>query len=140
MRGHPILLIFLLPALIALGHDIYLFYINHLSSGTLSLDLIKEEFKFSALGFIWTTYSPESYKEALRAVQPETWALIDYSLTFKAFFVGLGFAGILTFLFALLALFGVGPLASEERIVHGSSKDSGFRGSKKGGKMQYKRK
>ena len=61
----PALLIFLLflPALIALGHDIYLFYVNHAATARIvNIELIDQQFKFSAFGFIWTNYAPGSYR------------------------------------------------------------------------------
>ena len=112
MRGLPIIILLLIPAFIALGHDCYLFYQEHLNPGVLSLDLIVEKFKFSALGYIWTTYDVESYKNAVGSLEADQWSLLDYILTFKAFYVGLGFAGIFILLFAILALFGRGPFTS----------------------------
>jgi len=118
----PFILIFvlLIPAMIALGHDIYLFFINHMPNGGLpSWELIKEKFKFSAFGFLWTNYEPESYKTVASGLAPETWAKIDSFLTIKAFFGCLSFAGIITALMAFAALFGLGPMASEGGRVYG---------------------
>ncbi len=127
----PFLLIFvlLIPAFIALGHDVYLFFNNHVNDPLMvSTGLIEEEFKFSAFGFIWTNYEPESYKAAARSMSPENWAMLDKFLTIKAFFGGLYFAGIIIAIMMVLALFKIGPMAGE--------KDTVF----KGGKSQYSRK
>ena len=114
MRATPLILILLIPALIALGHDIYLFYTNFLNPGMFSIDLLMKEFKFSALGFIWTTYDVESYKMAVQSMAPADWAKLDKFLTLKAFYVGLTFTGIFILLFAILKIFGKGPFAGEQ--------------------------
>ena len=137
-----VIILLLIPALIALGHDFYLFYINHLNPGVFTMDLLKEEFKFSALGFIWTSYEVESYKSVVKSADQETWSTIDTILTWKAFYVGLAFAGIMTVLFLILKIFGVGPFASEEQesFVASSKKDVSFRAGSQSKKMNYKRK
>jgi hypothetical protein len=139
----PALLIFvlLIPAFIALGHDIQLFYVNHAQDAhVITTDFIKEKFKFSAFGFIWTNYEPESYKATASSLDPETWAMVDKFLTIKAFFAGLTFAGVMVALLALLALFGIGPMAGEAKLVYGSNKKEPTRIGKKSGGMEYKRK
>ncbi len=130
MRGFPLIFLLLIPAFIALGHDIYLFYENFLNPGVFSLDLLLKEFKLSALGFIWTSYDVESYKMAVESMEPKDWAVIDLLLTLKAFYVGLGFAGTFVALFIILKLFGKGPFAKKDGILHGSSKNSGFNAKK----------
>ena len=137
-----VILLLLIPAFIALGHDFYLFYINHLNPGVFSIDLLKEEFKFSALGFIWTNYELESYKSVVKSTDRETWSTIDTILTWKAFYVGLAFAGIMTVLFLILKIFGVGPFSSEEEtsFVASGKKDVSFRAGSSSKKMNYKRK
>ncbi|MCB1581011.1 MAG: hypothetical protein H6859_08890 [Rhodospirillales bacterium] len=140
MRASVIFLL-LIPAFIALGHDFYLFYNEHLNPGVFSIDLLKKEFKFSALGFIWTTYDEASYKSVVESTAPETWATIDSLLTIKAFYAGLAFAGIFTAFFLILKLFGKGPFVNEEAIyMEKSSKDVSFRAGSQSKKMQYKRK
>ena len=141
MRASLVFLL-LIPAFIALGHDIYLFYMEHLNPGIFSIDLLMEKFKFSALGFIWTTYAVDSYKAVVETTAPETWATIDQFLTIKAFYLGLGFAGVFIVLFVILQQFGIGPFAGESG--GGSSKKNkertSFRGGAQSKKMQYKRK
>ena len=140
MRASVIFLL-LIPAFIALGHDFYLFYNEHLNPGVFSIDLLKKEFKFSALGFIWTTYDEASYKSVVENTAPETWATIDSLLTIRAFYAGLAFAGVFITFFLILKLFGKGPFVNEEAIyMEKSSKDVSFRAGSQSKKMQYKRK
>ncbi len=146
MRPSSFIFILLLPAFIALGHDMFLFYVNYISLEGLSLDLILQEFKFSAFGFIWTTYDEEGYKNFVRSTDPQTWAIIDSLLTFKAFYTGLAFAGIMVCLFYLLGFFKIGPFAREGKVFYGKydqkgkKKDVSFRGGQGSGKIEYKRK
>ncbi|MCB1720174.1 MAG: hypothetical protein H6860_06380 [Rhodospirillales bacterium] len=140
MRASIIFLL-LIPAFIALGHDFYLFYNEHLNPGIFSIDLLKKEFKFSALGFIWTTYDEASYKSVVENTAPETWATIDSLLTIRAFYAGLAFAGVFITFFLILKLFGKGPFANEEAVyTEKSSKGVSFRAGSQNKKMQYKRK
>ena len=138
----PGLLLFLLlaPALIALGHDIHLFYANHAAEAAMvTSKLVEEKFKFSAFGFIWTTYSPETYKTTAASTDPETWAMIDSFLTIKAFYAGLTFAGAIIALMVFFALFGLGPMAGDGGRIYGG-KDKAPTIHKKGEKMKYNRK
>ncbi len=136
MRGLPLIILLLIPAMIALGHDAYLFYVNHAQGpAPISLDMIIEKFKFSALGFIWTTYDVESYKLAVSSMSEDDWSIIDHILTYKAFFVGLGFAALFIVPFSIMALFGKGPLSGSGNTI-GSSPTK----SKKGEKFKYNRK
>lgn len=84
MRGIFIFLV-LIPALVALGNDFYLFAELHLENKPFSFGLLQEKFKFSALGFIWTHYDLASFKETVKSMPPEDWARIDKMLTYKAF-------------------------------------------------------
>jgi hypothetical protein len=132
MRATPLILLLLIPALIALGHDIYLFYTNFLNPGMFSIDLLMKEFKFSALGFIWTTYDVESYKMAVQTMEPKDWKQLDAFLTLKAFHVGLAFAGLFVVLFSILKIFGKGPFAGEKESKSKipQKKKSGFASKK----------
>lgn len=87
-----IFLIFLvsLPALAAIGHDIWLYYNDP-----------SRPFEFAALGFIWTKYHPESYRAVMEGTSPETWGTINYLLTFPALYLGLVFA---LFFYAVIGL------------------------------------
>ena len=141
-----LLFLLLIPALIALGHDCYLFYQQHLNPGIFSVDMFMEEFKFSALGFIWTTYAVDSYKIVFETTESGTWATIDSFLTIKAFYLGLTFAGALIVLFTILKQFDMGPFYDGEKATSGLSKKKrkkepeSFRGGGKSKKMNYKRK
>jgi mannose/fructose/N-acetylgalactosamine-specific phosphotransferase system component IIC len=75
------LLIVTLPILGALGHDIYLYTLDQ-----------GRGFEFSALGFIWTKYHPESYKALIDAIPQDYQELLNYILTYKAFYIGLAIA------------------------------------------------
>ncbi len=147
MRALPVFLV-LIPAFIALGNDLYLFTEIHLEDKLFSIDLLMEKFKFSALGFIWTHYDIDSYKEAVKSMSPEEWAKIDYLLTFKAFHLGLWFAGIMIVIFYAMKLGGIGPFVTDEESTKSMSfgrqskkaqKDS-FRSGTSSKKMKYKRK
>jgi hypothetical protein len=144
MRGVSFIILLLIPAMIALGHDTYLFYVNYVETRGFSLDLLMKEFKFSSLGFIWTTYDEESYKTTVGSVDPETWSIIDYLLTFKLVFVCLGFTAVMCVLYFIVGLFGKGPFAIERaaRVFHSSdSKDAtSFRSGQTSKKFEYKRK
>ncbi|MBX2833973.1 MAG: hypothetical protein KTR28_03280 [Micavibrio sp.] len=109
------LIIVMIPALIALGHDGYLFYMEHMNPGRFNMQLLQDKFKFSSLGYIWTTYDVESYKTTRESLSDEDWAELDTILTFKAFYVGLGFAAVMMFILGLFALFGKGPLSKREK-------------------------
>jgi len=149
MRGLPLILLLLIPAFIALGHDIYLFYIHEIEplrvvTFDALLRLLQEKWKFAALGYIWTTYDVESYKLTVESTSKEDWAVLDWLLTFKAFFVGLGFAGIFLVPFGLMALFGKGPLASEggSGVVYGGKdkKSNPLKKRDETNQYKYKRK
>lgn len=144
MRALPVFLV-LIPALIALGNDIYLFSEEY-SEDITSIDFVMEKFKFSALGKSWTHYDIDSYKATVKSMG-EDWPKLDRLLELKAFYLGLGFAGFMIALFYFLKMFGVGPFVSEDtgktvsfsRSSKKASKDS-FRAGTKSKKMQYKRK
>lgn len=130
MRGvHLFMFVLALPALAALGHDIYLYY-NNPDMG----------FKFAALGFIWTNYHPESYKWTVEQTQPMGyWDSINSLLAQKAFFVGLAFAGIFYVLIGILKLLGVGA-EKELKSFSGNKRVDEMLGRKKAGGFKYKRK
>ena len=69
MRGGIIFFCVLiaLPALAALGHDVYLAYID-MEAGK------PDPFKLSALGWIWTTYNMDSYQYARDFIDKQTWS------------------------------------------------------------------
>lgn len=121
-KATPIILLLLIPAMIALGHDIYLFVSQLDQNQIINLDTIREDFKFSALGFIWASYEPESLKTIAQSMDKDDWLLYENFLTFKAFFVGLGFAGIFIILFTVLKFFNHGPFADPNAASKGPYK------------------
>lgn len=146
MRGVSLfMLIVALPALAALGHDIWLFYDNYgLGSIQRDLETILQEkgasSLFAALGFIWTQYCPDSYAWTVENTAPETWALISEFLTYKAFFVAAAFAGAVYILLGLLKLLGVWPFAGERQPRRFSPRAGAVkRGGRRTG-LRYKRK
>lgn len=147
MRNPTVIFLFLIPAIIALGHDTYLFYTNIVETKGFTLDLLLSEFKFSSLGYIWTSYDEEGFKMALMSTDKETWAWIDYLLTFQAFYLGLAFAAVMSFIFFFFGVvFGIGPLAFENGKVFQSpasskkKEDTSFRSGQQSKKLNYKRK
>ncbi len=115
MQGLTLLMFVLLwPALIALGHDVYLFYINEgmqSAQGLLQGQTPNDKgflSLFASLGFIWTAYHPESYKFTVESVDKETWAYINLLLKQKAVFVGLAFAGFSYVIILIVKLLSVG--------------------------------
>ncbi|MCB1562501.1 MAG: hypothetical protein KDJ75_02910 [Alphaproteobacteria bacterium] len=134
-----------IPALVALGHDIYLFVVNY-GLDSLPDSLIANEkgagTHFASLGFIWTEYAPESYAFVVRSVAPESWAIIDSLLTIKAFVAGLLFAGFFYFILGILRVLHLWPFAESGGRVYSSGRatDSGFKKSRSSGQLKYKRK
>ncbi|MGB4057138.1 MAG: hypothetical protein WBK77_03535 [Alphaproteobacteria bacterium] len=128
MRSLGLLTFLLIPAMAALGHDLYLFYQNQ-----------EKGFEFAALGFIWTRYEPESYKSAVEITTPDGyWPYINFILAQKAVLVGVVFAAIMMVFIGLLQLLGVG---GERKIKapSGSRRSDEIMG-KKSAKYKYNRK
>ncbi len=132
-RGLAYFLIFL-PAIIAVCHDFYLFTENSrvedIEKAIMEGEPPVVAF-FADLGFIWTKYHQESYRWVASSLPEDQWAIINFFLTQKAFFVGIGLgvlAYILEFILTWLGLFS------------GSASDSNKPVSKaKGKRFKYKR-
>lgn len=145
MRGvHFFMLLVLVPAILALGHDIFLFTQNgSVNELTTTIQDQDEGVRtlFSDLGFVWTEYHPESYKQTVEALEPEQWAKINKVLAHKAVLVGLAFAGMFYVLLFILKLFGAWPFRGTqgERIAANKSVDDILKKGS-GKKMKYKRK
>ena len=145
MRALPVFLV-LIPAFIALGNDIYLFTVYFLEDELFTVDLLLENFKFSALGFIWTHYDIDSYQSTVKSMGDD-WSKLDYLLTFKAFHLAIGFAIVMIVLFYIMKMAGFGPFVTEDsggsvsfsRQSKSAGKDS-FRAGSTSKKMKYKRK
>ncbi len=110
--------VLLFPAFALLGHDFYLFFNN-----------AEGQFALSDLGYIWTQYSPESYKWVVQNVEKDTWAVINEILTQTALILALIFAGFFYVILGLLKLFGAWPF-------HHSSGERSY----KNAKVKYARK
>lgn len=130
MRGAGLFLfIVTIPALVALGHDAYLYYINQ-----------PKPFDFAALGFIWTQYDPESYKMAVEQVEPMGyWPWLNWLLAQKAVFVGAAFAAFFYMLVGILHLLGVGR-EKEVTNFSGNRRTEEMLTGKKTRGFKYKRK
>ena len=135
----------LLPALAALGHDIYLFYthegVNNVVADATQAIADKGAFTlFASLGYIWTQYDPENYKLIAQSLDEETWSALNTLLSYKAFFVGLAFAGFFYVLLGCLKLLSVWPFRKEnlESFAATNRADQAFGRQKK--KMKFKRK
>ncbi|MFK7840036.1 MAG: hypothetical protein AB8B83_06860 [Bdellovibrionales bacterium] len=138
-----IIFILLIPAIGFLIHDCYLLYANHISQASfISLDLIINNFKLSAFGFIWATYAPETYKTVAAGTDPETWAKIDSFLTLTGFYTSLAFAGTIIAFLIFFAFFGLGPMANDGGRVYASKekKSPKIGKGKNKGKMKFTRK
>lgn len=57
-RYLPMFIVCLIPAMISLGHDLYLFQQNP-----------EEGIRFASLGWIWANYSPESMQETINSME-----------------------------------------------------------------------
>jgi hypothetical protein len=130
MRGiHFFMFLVALPAIAALGHDAYLYYINQ-----------PKPFDMAALGFIWTSYEPDSYKWVVEQTQPlGYWPYINWILAQKAVFVGVAFAGFFYILIGILRLLGVGG-EKEVKNFSGNRRVDEILSNKKQGGFKYKRK
>ena len=98
-----------LPVLGIIGHDIYLYQMNP-SKG----------FEFTALGFLWTKYHPESYSQAIQTLDPETWNTLNTILTYKALYIALipfGICLILTIIFK-----GIGRIKERKNSAAAAAK------------------
>ncbi len=132
MRGvHLFMFVLALPALVALGHDAWLYYQNQ--------DM---GFQFAALGFIWTKYHPESYRWAVETTEPAGyWPYINEILAQKAVVVGAVFAGFFYVIFGILKALGVWPFNEETvQTFSGSRRTGEILGDKKTARFKYKRK
>ena len=123
MKGiHFFLLIVTIPVVLALGHDLYLFYVAQ--DQQLSADLISKiytedrparQFDFAALGFIWTNYSPDSYALMSESFEPDEWKNIQEFLKLPAVYVAAAFA-VLMYIVALLYKIGCSIKEKSERV------------------------
>lgn len=108
------LFLIFLPVFMALGHDVFLFFTanNDIALDVQAISRLYHEdrpgrgFSFASLGYIWTTYSPETFRMATDSFTPEEWAGIRKFLSFKAVIVAAAFS-FLIYIFVLIGrLFG----------------------------------
>lgn len=78
-----IYLLLLAPAGVAMGYELVQYY----NGENPALD-------FSALGFLWTEYHPQSFEYISNLLGPDIWGIINPILTYPAVYVGLAFAAI----------------------------------------------
>lgn len=109
---HFFLLIVTLPMIIVLGHDLYLFYVAqgeqldpNLATKLFTEDRPSRGFSFAALGYIWTTYSPDTYKTLSESFEEQEWANIQQFLELKAFYVMAAFAAVMYALAGIVTIF-----------------------------------
>lgn len=146
MRGvHLFMIILLIPAILALGHDIYLFTQNSsINEATQALQDQDEGIRsfFADTGFLWTEYSPNTYKATVESLDPEQWAKVNKILAHKAVLVALAFAGIFYALLLLLKILGVWPFRRGESSGGGrkSKGKDDILSRGKSEKFKYKRK
>lgn len=90
-----LLLLVALPAIIALGHDIYLFYLvneklaNDLDFAALTAlyaeDTPGRGFNFASFGFLWTHYAPEHFRATIEPMDQATREALLPFLRWEAF-------------------------------------------------------
>lgn len=136
MRGLSVLCFLLaLPALAALGHDIYITYQDQDFTKTMM---------FSDVGFLWTRYGPESYKWAQDNLGKETWdgfltPLLEQTTVIVAVIPAL----LVYTLLLLLKLLNFPPFSDGTKTFGHFRKKGNFSFSgtdKSQGKFRYKRK
>lgn len=139
MRGFAILgFLLALPAFAAIGHDIYLAYNNTNMEGV-------DRFYFSALGWILTEYSPETYDFLYDGSDEETWNnFIDPLLKQKAVVVGAAPFAIFALIVGSMRILGLGPYEGQGLKITGSKKRKkgkySFSSEEAHKKVKYKRK
>lgn len=113
------MILVLVPAIVALGHDIYLFYAtegvdNVVSDATKIFEEKGASSFFAALGFIWTKYDVESFRLVAQSMDEKTWSYINLVLAQKAVIVGLVFAGFWYALLGILRVLKAWPFRDQE--------------------------
>ena len=107
--------IVLIPAIVAIGHDVYLFITQ---TGIENYDGISGGDKpwhshFAALGWIWTNYHPDSYRWVSQNIDPSQWTFISALLGQKAVVVSLCFGAVLYTIARVFHALKTRPLKSE---------------------------
>jgi hypothetical protein len=133
MRGvHLFMFIVALPALAAIGFDLYLF-------GQAQAEDPSAEFMMTTPGYILTHFHMDTYKWLVENTG-EHWPTVDSILAHKTFYVGLAFAGIWYALLLVLKILRVYPFRGNTGTVHASNTRTSELLGVKSKKMKYKRK
>lgn len=146
----------LLPVVAALAHDVYLYvsdnYINEdkktesfevtkigdYVGDYIKLEKQKRPFGISDLGYIWVTYSPETYDDAVRGTPPDTWASIYSPILSTPAVLAAAVPAILSYIFlGFTWLFGLWPFAKSGSVP--KNKLASISGGGKKGGFKYKR-
>lgn len=121
-----------LPALAALGHDGYIYYVSVYEKNE------NLPFRLSDLGYLWQTYSFDTFDDVRKTLQPEIWKMwIDPVLRQSALVVTGGFAAVIYAILTVLWLFGLWPFEKASQYSRGKFSLPGERSNKP---MKYKRK
>lgn len=120
----------ILPALACLGHDGYVYYLNTEAGKDLP-------FQLSDLGYLWVTYSPDTFAAIKDSIDPGTWGWINLALEQTGVFLLGGIAAIFYAALGLCWLLGVWPFAKIPTTARGSL---GLPGERNKGPVKYNRK
>ncbi len=135
MRGIQILCVLLiLPVLAALGHDLYITYQEQ--------DFTKP-MMFSDVGYLWTHYSPDSYKWVQDNIGKEKWVSIVTPLLEQTSVVVSAIpAAVVYSLLLILKLLNMPPFGDGVRVKKGHKKgDFAYSNTDKSkGRFKYNRK
>lgn len=121
-----------LPLLAALGHDGYIYYDSVYEKGE------NLPFRLSDVGYLWQTYSFETFDLARQSMTPEAWKdWVDPVLRQWAVLVTGGFAALIYGILALLWLFSLWPFEKASVYARGNFS---LPGEKSKTPFKYKRK
>lgn len=120
----------ILPALACLGHDGYVYYLNTQAGKDLP-------FQLSDLGYLWVTYSPETFAVVKESVDAGTWYWVNLVLEQTGVFLFGGIAAIVYAILGVCWLLGVWPFA---RIPTTARGNLGLPGERSKGPVKYNRK
>lgn len=136
MRGLSVVCFLVaLPFLAVLGHDVYVTYQDQ--------DLTRE-MMFSNLGYLWTSYGPESYKWAQDNIDKATWDSILVPVLKVRSVLATGVPAALFYaLLGILKLLNLPPFSDGTRRFGHGPKKAGFSFKStdpEKGRFKYKRK
>jgi hypothetical protein len=96
MNAASYLFLFFLPALIVLGHDGYLYFFEN-----------PDQFELSALGYLWTQYSAETYASVSQGMDPEQWRWVEILLKQRAVYVLAALGIVLSSVYGAIRVLGL---------------------------------